>query len=133
MNKFTKASLGLVALGLFISLGARYSMATRREVIKLYILLDSLLPGVIAGIITFYCLLIFSLSGKWSLPCLAVAFVVYMLYLGGTLRVLIAFALWSTWQIVAYKISIMLCGLSYFYVAFVFMSGTYRNIFCSQP
>lgn len=100
---------------------------------KLYILLDSLVPGIIAGIITFYCLLIFSLSGTWSFPCLAVAFVIYMLYLGGTLRVLIAFALWETWQVVAYKISIMLCGLSYFYVAFSFMSGTTSNSICSNP
>ena len=39
---------------------------------------------------------------------------------------MIAYARWSKWEVIAYKISVLSCGLVFFYVGFTFMNGGYK-------
>ena len=49
-----------------------------------------------------------------------------MIYSSGYLRVLIAYSYWSRWQIIVYKIGVLICGLIFFFIGFEYMNGKYK-------
>lgn len=79
-----------------------------------------------AAIIGFYAVLLFLEAGHWYQIAYAIDFPLWAIYFAGSLRVNIAFANWSRWEVIAYKIVTMSCGLIFFYIGFTFMNGGYK-------
>jgi hypothetical protein len=101
-------------------------LASWREVLKLYFIFDSVVPVMIAAMIGFYAVLLFLEKGVWYQTAYAFDFPVWVIYFAGSLRVMIAFANWSKWEVICYKLVTMSCGLIFFYVGFTFMNGGYK-------
>jgi hypothetical protein len=84
------------------------------------------MPVAISAIIGFYSLLnLFSLDA-WHRKCYAIAFPVWVVYLMGMLRVMIAYCKWSKCEVILFKLLVLACGLVYFYVGFEYMNGKYK-------
>lgn len=39
---------------------------------------------------------------------------------------MLAFEKWERWKVIVFKLAVMLCGLIFFYVGFVYMNGAYK-------
>ena len=112
--------------GLLFSLLSNFMVAPWQEVIKLYFILDSIIPVAIAGLIGFYTVLDFLSTKEWYETCYAIAFPVTVVYVTGYLRVLIVYSYWERWQIIFYKLSMLISGLIFFYIGFVYLNGGYK-------
>lgn len=115
-----------VILGLIFSLAANFMIAPWREVLKLYLLLDSSVPVVIAATIGFFAISNFASTNKWFQVMSAVAFPIWVTYLGGSMRVMIAYVKWTKWELILYKIVLIFSGLIFFYVGYEYMMGRYK-------
>lgn len=87
--------LGIVLIGMIFSIVSNLLITSWQEVLKLYLLLDSVVPVTIASIIGFFAILNFSSTGDWNQTCMAVIFPIWVVYLAGHFRVMIAHAAWS--------------------------------------
>lgn len=58
--------LGVVTLGLILSIASNRLIASWEQIIKLYLLLDSVVPVIIAAIIACYTILKFASTGQWE-------------------------------------------------------------------
>ena len=118
----------LNTFGFIITLIACLKQAPWKEVLILFFSMDSLVPVIIAGIIGYVSLQRFVMQEqpKWYHYAYMVNFPLWVVYFGGFLKVMIAYAEWSRWEVIFYKISVMACGLTFFYVGFSYMNGGYK-------
>lgn len=115
-----------VILGLISSIVSNLLIINWREVLKMYLLLDSTIPVVIAASIGFFAIYNFSSTGEWYQILYSIAYPIWIVYLGGSLRVMIKHVKWSRWEIVLYKLVLLFSGLILFYVGFEYMNGKYK-------
>jgi hypothetical protein len=101
-------------------------IANWRDVLRLYFVLDSLIPVLIAGFLGLYTLLNFLNQGNWYEYCFSICFPVWLFYFAGYLRVIIAHGAWKKWQIIIYKLVVVCCGLAFFYIGIYYMNGAYK-------
>lgn len=83
--------------GFLAAIICNLTLAPWKQVLKLYLLLDSLVPVVIATIISFYCISNFLSIGAWYNKVYAIAFPTWVIYFAGNLRVMVAFCKCSRW------------------------------------
>ncbi len=88
--------------------------------------MDSVVPVLIAGMIGFYAILRFLTTNEWYEQCFGVAYPIWVIYFSGSLRVMIVYVDWSRWEVILYKLTVMFCGLIFFYVGFEYMNGKYK-------
>ena len=79
-----------------------------------------------AAMIGLYAVLDFLTSGRWYETCYYIAFPIWVAYMTGYLRVLIVYSFWARWQVVCYKLGVLLSGLIFFYIGFKYMNGGYK-------
>jgi hypothetical protein len=115
-----------IFLGLLVSIANNLLIAPWKEIIKLYLMVDSCVPVMIASVIGFYAMLNFVGMGSWHVTLYAICFPTMVIYFGGALRVMIAYGKCARWEIISYKLSVMSCGLIFFYVGFTYMNGGYK-------
>jgi hypothetical protein len=115
-----------VAVGFTLSVVSSLQLAPWLEVLKLYFMLDSLIPVLVAGLIGFFSVFDFLSTGEWYELGFEACFPVFVFYYGGSLRVMIAYERWARWKVVLYKLACMSCGLIFFYVGFTYMNGAYK-------
>ena len=112
--------------GLLTAVISNLFMTTWKEVVKLYLILDSVVPVLIAAGIGFFAVWDFLNKGTWYHLCYAISFPLWIVYMVGTLRVMIAYCNWSRWEIVLYKLLVLFAGLINFYVGYEYMNGKYK-------
>jgi hypothetical protein len=112
--------------GLITAIVSNLMIAPWRQVLKLYVLVDSLVPVLIATIIGFYSILNFLSVGAWYNYVYAIAFPTWVVYFAGNLRVMVAYSKCSRWEIIIFKLTLLICGLVFFYIGFTFMRGGYK-------
>ena len=83
-------------------------------------------PVLIAAIIGFFAVWDFLNKGTWYHLCYAISFPIWVTYMVGTLRVMIAYCNWSRWEIILYKLLVLFAGLVNFYVGYEYMNGKYK-------
>lgn len=83
--------------GLLAAIISNLMLAPWKQVLKLYLLVDSLAPVLIATIISFYCILNFLSVGAWYNYVYATAFPAWVIYFAGNLRVMVAYSKCSRW------------------------------------
>lgn len=115
-----------ISLGLLVSIANNLLIAPWKEIIKLYLMVDSCVPVMIASVIGFYAMLNFVGMQSWYVRMYAACFPTWVIYFGGTLRVMIAYGKCARWEIIIYKLGVMSCGLIFFYVGFTYMNGGYK-------
>lgn len=60
-----KLIIGFVTAGLIVSVVSNLQIAPWKEVVKLYFMLDSLIPVLVAGIIGFFSVFDYLATGEW--------------------------------------------------------------------
>ena len=118
--------ISLSLSGFFLSLLSNVMVAPWREVLKFYFLFDSIAPVMAAAMISFYAILNFLTSGRWYETCYYIAFPIWVVYMTGYLRVLIVYSFWARWQVICYKLVVLISGLIFFYIGFKYMNGGYK-------
>lgn len=53
-------------------------------------------------------------------------FPLWVVYLAGNFRVMIAHAAWSRFEVITSKIILIICAFVFFYVGFTYMNGRYK-------
>ena len=121
------STAAMTALGIFISFISCRSIAPSwKEVFKLYIQLDSIVPNIVTIIIMFKTLpTVFTLN-DWTLKVFSFSFPVWVIYLTGNLRVHLIYVKWKSWQILLFKVAIVASGLMNFYIGFKYLNGAYK-------
>lgn len=76
--------------------------------------------------IAFFSIYNFVKSGLWYQTAYAVCFPFWIVTYSGSLRVIIAYMNWERWQVILYKLVVLLCGLIFFYVGYRYMMGAYK-------
>ena len=112
--------------GLLTSVISNLMVAPWLEVLKMYVIFDSILPVVSFAMIAFIAILNFLTTGEWYEVFYYVAFPIWFVYMSGYLRVSIKYSYWSKWEVIFYKSSVLICGLIMFYTGFKYMNGAYK-------
>jgi len=121
-----KLIIAFIFSGFTISIISNLQIAPWFEVLKLYLILDSLIPVLVAGIIGFFSVHNYLSTGEWYEQGFQACFPVFLFYFGGSLRVMIAYEKWQRWKVVLFKMAVLSCGLIFFYVGFTYMKGAYK-------
>lgn len=101
-------------------------IAPWKEVLKMYVQFDSIIPILISAVIAFYSVLSFFGLQEWYKKVYAISFPLWTIYASGNLRIQIVYANWKKWQIVLYKLSVLFGGLVSFYIGYEYMLGKYK-------
>jgi hypothetical protein len=72
-------------------------LAPWKDVAKLYLHFDSVVPVLVGAIIGFFAVWKFLTKGTWYHMIYAISFPIWVIYMNGTLRVMIAYCNWSRW------------------------------------
>lgn len=90
-------------------------------------MVDSLVPVIIAAMIGFYSIVNFtSAQLLWHHKMILGSFPVWIICIGGYLRVMVARAKYAPWEIVVTKLVFVVSGLVFFYIGFQYMNGAYK-------
>jgi hypothetical protein len=86
-----KLIIAFVAAGFLISVVSNLQIAPWREVLKLYFMIDSLIPVLIAGLIGFFSVFNYLSTNEWYELGFEACYPIFVIYFAGSLRVMIAY------------------------------------------
>lgn len=81
---------------------------------------------MIAAISSFYSYILYQTDSSWMEKVCLACFPVWVIYFAGYLRVLVAYGDLARWEVISYKLVVMICGLIFFYIGYDYMMGTYK-------
>jgi len=98
-NRELKAILlfSFAIIGLFTAVISNLLIAPWREVLRMYLQIDSIGPILISAVIAFYSVLNFFGLQEWYKKLYATSFPIWAVYMIGNLRIQIAYAKWTKW------------------------------------
>jgi hypothetical protein len=115
---------------MIIAIPTFYRLTTLKQLFELAILLDTImLTSFVAGLSFISLMLILDQGGTWYFPAIEMNFVFISLLYSTMVRVMLVRMEWTKWQIIAFKLSLMVNCLLYFVSGayFIYIDFTYTN------
>ena len=118
--------LAISISGLVMSIVSNLFLAPWKQVLRLYFQLDSIVPVLVSTIISFYSMVNLMPSYSWDRYVSLITYPAWLFYFTGNLRVMLVYVKWKRWEVILYKVAVIVCGLVSFYIGFEFMRGKYK-------